>query len=525
MSVIIPQSNKNHIGLVQDIPKTMLVEKVIGQRIEARVMQAALAAEVVSIKVADRVLQLRTPVDLQAGQKIQLEWVEQSGKPVLKLVAAAENNQKLISSLQVGQQLPVEILKVLAQGRVLVQTLAVQNSLSSTQSFIQQFDIDISQLSKHFKLGDKLMMDIVSVKPLNIRLQPALGHHQIASRLQQLLGQQSFNPNLTGLISSLQNKMIPDSMQSAITNLVQSSLDKTAVTQSNSLKQAMSSSGTFSENKLLNQPTSSNQDFKANLVKVLAAIETVMSQVRGSESGEKINKLPAQVLSALASQGKTVEQLLHVLLSGKNAASPAAVQSLLPGLLSKEQALLLTQMLSQSGSANAATAGRQMPLNLAELMVMFKEVEGVYNKLQLNQLLMLREGDTSTTTTASWLFDIPIKDKQSLDLLHMQIDQHKKESEQDDEIWNVQLRLDTQNLGPVQATVTLVDEDVKVVFRAERNESAALLDDNMDTLIASLNELGVTSSHMSCVCGNVAEGMVIDKHYQIEPVSRVDVSV
>jgi len=250
-----------------------------------------------------------------------------------------------------------------------------------------------------------------------------------------------------------------------------------------------------------------------------------MSQVRGSASGEQINKLPAHVLSALASQGKTVEQLLHVLLSGRNAASPAAVQSLLPGLLNKEQALLLTQMLSSSGTANAATAGRPMPLNLAELMMMFKEVEGVYNKLQLNQLLMLREADTGTSNTASWLFDIPIKDKQNLDLLHMQIDQHKKEGEQDDEIWNVQLRLDTQNLGPVQATVTLVDEDVKVVFRAERNESSQLLEENMDTLIASLTELGVTSSHMSCVCGDVAEATVIDKHYQIEPVSRVDISV
>ncbi len=521
--MIILQSNKNHIGLVRDIPKTMLVEKEIGQRIEARVMQAALAADRVSIKVDDRVLQLRTPVDLKAGQKIQLEWVEQSGKTVLKLVVA-ENNQKLISNLQVGQQLPVEILKLLAQGRVLVQTLA-QNSLNSTQSFVQQFDIDISQLSKQFKLGDKLMMDIVSVKPLNIRLQPALGHHQIASRLQQLLGQQVLNPSLSGLMSSLQNKIIPDSMQSAIANLVQSSLDKTAVTQSNSLKHAMSLSGTFSENNLLKQPTSSKQDFKANLVKVLAAIETVISQVRGSESGEQMNKLPAQVLSALASQGKTVDQLLHILLSGKTAASPAAVQSLLPGLLNKEQALLLTQMLSQSGSPNASTADRQMPLNLAELMVMFKEVEGVYNKLQLNQLLMLREGDTSTTTTASWLFDIPVKDQQNLDLLHMQIDQHKKEAKQDDEIWSVQLRLDTQNLGPVQATVTLVDEDVKVVFRAERNESAVLLEDNMETLISSLNELGVTSSQMSCICGNVAGATVIDKHYQIEPVSNVDISV
>jgi hypothetical protein len=517
MDVIIPQSGRNQIGLVQDIPQKMLVEKVIGERIEARVMQAARAAEMVSIKVAEGVLQLRTSADVQAGQKIQLEWVEQAGKPTLRLVLPSENIQTASLRLQVGQQLPVEIVKLLSQGRILVQTLAAQNAL---------FDIDISQLSKPFNLGEKLMMAVVSLKPLQIQLQPETQQQKITHRLQQLFGQQTTNSTLSGLTDSLRYKSLPESMQLAISNLVQSSLDKTAVTQSNALKQAMELSGTFSENKLLNQPNRSQQDFKANLTKVLAAIETVMSQVRGTESEGKLNNLPAQVLSALASQGKTVEQLLHVLLSGKNAASPAAIQTLLPGLLNKEQALLLSQMLSNSTSTNIATAtGRQIPIDLAELMLLFKEVAGVHNKITLNQLLMLREADNNASTTASWLFDLPIKNQEDLDLLHMQIDQHKKVGEEEEDIWNVQLRLDTQNLGAVQATVTLVDDDVKVVFRAERKHSSQLLEENIDTLIASLDKLGVMTSHMSCVCGTVANATVIDEEQQIQLPSRVDISI
>lgn len=424
--------------------------------------------------------------------------------------------QKGTANLQVGQQLSVEVVKLLAQGRLLVQTLAANNAF-------QQFDIDISQLAKQFKLGDKLALDIVSVKPLNIQLQAQSSQQKMAGRLQQLLAQQSINPSLTGLINSLQNKVLPESLQLAVVNLVRSSLDKSTVSQPNILKQAIASSGTFAENKLLNQPISSQQDFKANVVKVLAAIETVMSQVRGKTDGEAINKLPSQVLSVLASQGKTVEQLLHVLLSAKGAASPVAVQTLLPGLLNKEQALQLTQMLSNS--TTNTVEGRQTPLNLAELMVMFKEVEGVYNKLQLNQLLMLREADTGSATTASWLFDIPIKDQQNLDLLQMQIDQHKKAGKQDDEIWNVQLRLDTQNLGSVQATVTLVNDDVKVIFRAQRNESAHLLGNNFDTLVASLNDIGVTSSYMGCVCGEVSKAMMMDGFEHLESALTVDISV
>lgn len=510
MSVIISQSSGNNVGLVQDIPNKVLIDKAAGQRIEARVMQATRAAEVVSIKVGDSVLQLRTLVDLQAGQRIQLEWAEQAGKTVLKLLVP--ENQKLAANLQVGQQFAVELVKVLAQGRILVQMLAVQNGL---------LDIDVSHLSKQFKLGDKLVMDIISVKPLAVQLQPEMVQQKIEQRLQQLLSQQAVNPQLTHLLNALTSKVLPETMQSAITNLLQSSLDKTVVTQSNALKQAMALSGTFTENGLLNQPSSSNQDFKANVVKILAALETVMSQVRGITTDEAINKLPAQVLSALASQGKTVEQLLHVLLSAKGVVSPSAVQTLLPGLLNKEQALLLTQILSSSVSASTVAA-RPIPLNLAELMLVFKELEGVYNKLQLNQLLMLRETDSGTSTTVGWLFDIPIKDKQNLDLLQLHIDQHEKKGEQDDEIWSVQLRLDTQNLGPVQATVTLVDEDVKVVFRAQRSDSAQLLTEHLDELVASLSELGVTASHMSCFCGEVDEAVMTEQHYIREPTSEVD---
>ncbi len=515
--MIIPQSTRNEIGLVHEIPKKLLIEKVIGERIDARVMQADRATGMITVRVAERILQLRTSADLQSGQKIQLEWVEQAGKSALKLVLPSETVQNPSLKLQVGQQLPVEIVKLLSQGRVLVQMLSAHKTL---------FDIDISQLSKQFNVGDKLMMAIISLTPLQIQLQAESRQQKIVNRLQQLLSQQIVNPNLKGMTESLRYKSISEPMQLAITNLIQSSLDKTTVTQPNILKQAMELSGTFSENKLLNQPNRSQQDFKTNLAKVMAAIETAISQVRSSDGEGKLNNLPGQVLSALASQGKTVEQLLHVLLSGKSTVSANAIQTLLPGLLNKEQALLLSKILSNTVLTNtgATGIGRLVPVDLAELMLLFKEVATVYNKVTLNQLLMLREADSNTSSTTSWLLELPIKDQDNLDLLHMQIDQHKQKGEEEDDIWSVQLRLDTQNLGAVQATVTLVDNDVKVIFRAERQQSWQLLEDNIEILITSLDKLGVTSSHLSCVCGTVTNATVIDEH-QIKLTSGVDVSI
>jgi flagellar hook-length control protein FliK len=100
----------------------------------------------------------------------------------------------------------------------------------------------------------------------------------------------------------------------------------------------------------------------------------------------------------------------------------------------------------------------------------------------------------------------------------------KKQAEHDDESWQVQLCLDTQNLGAVQASVTLHGEDVKVVIRAERAESAQLLEENLPLLNATLAKLNVSISHMSCVCDEVKHHFA-NNHGPAESTSLVDISV
>jgi hypothetical protein len=168
-------------------------------------------------------------------------------------------------------------------------------------------------------------------------------------------------------------------------------------------------------------------------------------------------------------------------------------------------------------------SSRQAPLELSELMALFKDVDSVHKKLQHNQLSMLKEPESSNIV-ASWLFDLPIKDKHNVDLLQMQIDQQKKKADEEEQSWQVQLRLETQNLGPVQASVTLHGEDVKVVIRAERAESAKLLEQNLNLLNTSLENLNVLVSHISCVCEPVNMAM-LNNNVQQEPSSFVDVSV
>ncbi|RLA01089.1 MAG: hypothetical protein DRQ42_03975, partial [Gammaproteobacteria bacterium] len=139
-----------------------------------------------------------------------------------------------VQTLKVGQQLAVEIVKVLAENRVLVQEFNTKNS--------QQFDVDVSQTTQRYKAGDKLTMDIVNLKPLEIQLkvdQPLAREQIIMERIRQLLPQQIDKPDLNRVVKALLGQHLPDSVQREIHQLLQHIIDKSALTQSNALKNAL----------------------------------------------------------------------------------------------------------------------------------------------------------------------------------------------------------------------------------------------------------------------------------------------
>jgi len=528
--VLVQQSPQTQTGTIQEIPKNVLAGLVIGQRIDALVMSATVAAEIISIKVADTLLDIRSAVALQVGQKIQLELVVENGKPVLKLIPPINVSETL--SLKPGQPVTVEVIKILAENKVLVQTAVIQNNKNQAPLAQQNIEVDTSQLTQKYKVGDKLLMNVVNTKPLSVQLrpEPPLSREQvILDKIRQLLPQQTVSPSINKVMSSFKLQQLPDPVQKAVQQLVQHSIDKSDLNKPQAFKEAIAASGIVMEQKLLKQPNKSTQDFKANLLKVLKSVETVITDNKGQIAEKGINKLPAQVQAALTANGRSPSQLINVLLSGKN--GPSILSSLntqtnIPSVISQQQAASLITLLNKPLIPSQQSVSQHVPMSLIELVQLFKEVEGVHNKIQLNQLNTLKEPEPGSTV-ASWLFDVPIKDKQALDLLQLQIDQHKQQTkeDQDDEIWNVKLRLDTQNLGPVQATVTLHSEDVKVIIRAERADSTQRLQDNLPLLNEAMKKLGISMSHSSCSCGVVDKAINIQPESSFKTNSLLDISV
>ena len=441
--MLIQQPIQNTLGVINDIPSQLLASLTVGQRVDAIVMAPAQTAQIVTLKVTDSLVEIRSPVPLRQGELVQLEVVQQGDKAVLKLVVATNSAQaiaKLVESapLKVGQQIAVEVIKLLAENRLLVEAKSRFGSTIQKTVAPQTFDIDTSQLTKTPKIADKLLMDIVGLKPLQVQLAVDTKSREqlLLERIRQLLPQLPSSPNIKGLVNALKTIELPESVRREIQNIIQNVVDKNAVNKSQVLQQALKMSGSFTEKQLITQPELIAKDFKGNLLKLLQVLES-----------ELANKTKIKV--------------------GTN----AKIALPLVQLTSQSQAMMLAQTISQKVSAEQSG---NVPAELLALQSLLKEAEGIHTKIQHNQLAMLKEPESSIT--ASWLVDLPVKDKSNIDIMQLQIDQHKRQTgSEEGDIWSVKLRLDTQNLGPVQATVTMIADDVKIVLRAEREDSANLL--------------------------------------------------
>ncbi len=189
--------------------------------------------------------------------------------------------------------------------------------------------------------------------------------------------------------------------------------------------------------------------------------------------------------------GQTPAQLLTMLLAGQGLAGNTS-----PNV----QNLNLQNISVQQSTQNAQF---QAGVNeLARLQVLLREVETAIARVQMNQLNMVREADNPAQPQV-WLMDVPLRDKQQLQWMQLQLQRGTKQDEQDAEQWQVTLNLETQNLGKLRASIALQTNNVSVSLTAEDPEAVALLEDNIGLLRDKLSALDLQVQRLSCHCAPV----------------------
>lgn len=558
-----PQSSAQ-TEVIRDVPARVLAMLAQGQRVEATVI-ARMDAETVKLQVGDKVIQLHTRQDLQAGQQVMLERSVESGKPVLKISTSAEIENLLRPAiLRQGQQVAVEVVKLLAEQRLLVSPILVNSRQQAVTPQSQlplarlpaQIEIDISALKQAFRPGDKLALEVLREQPLAVALRPAspsraewIQHYQ-RQLLPQLPREAVRLENLMQMKSALP---LPEPVKQALTQLADGLVERQKLQQPEGVRQAVNNSGLFLESRLKNASADPpvKQDLKANLLQLSQVLKTALTsqptQLRLLDNPEMMQKLPlevqtalrqlinspqqmrglpAQVPPALASQGQTPMQLLLSLLSGLTSTStttaPATSVQTSPAHMQTQTGVQAYLQARDNAPSLTQAAVRAMEWQL--LRDLLRDVESATARIHFNQLSSLRDPDNPSNVNV-WLFDVPVKDKQQLDSLQMRLEQHSPEfSSSEEAIWQVQLNLETQNLGPMQAKISLHQQDVKVVLLAEREHSAQMLGQHIDELNERLDELGINISHLSCRQA-VVSALTTDIEQAASGKSLVDISV
>lgn len=515
----------------------------VGQKVEATVI-GRVNADQIKLQLGDKVFQVNTQQELAPGQKVTLQKSIEAGQPVIQLTPASAQKidiepMTLATLLKAGQVIAADVVKMLAKNRLLVApkfitdasvTQPQANQLAQLNNALPKLmEIDVSGINQLFKAGDKLAVEVLKTLPLSVKIMP-----DAATREQWVMNyQRELLPLLQNLIAKPASmnlspdttQSLPEPVRQALTGLIQNVVDKSSLQQPEKLQQTINNSGIFLENQLKQTTAETNiqQNLKGNLLRladvlraqlqspllpklldnpelikqlpleVQAAIKQILS------TPQDMRPLPSQILPALANRGQTPTQLLFSLLSGLTTASNT----------DKTASPVTTSSppVTTAPVVNVAANAQQAVTRAIEFQMMrdlLQDVESVTAKIQFNQLSMVQDNDLNTNANV-WLFDLPVKEKQQLEMLQMRIDQQYtgKNKDKDSVIWQVQLNLETQNLGPMQARITLYALDVSVVLLAERQQSATLLTTYLEHLDGRLNDIGLNVSHLSCRQGIV----------------------
>jgi len=148
--------------------------------------------------------------------------------------------------------------------------------------------------------------------------------------------------------------------------------------------------------------------------------------------------------------------------------------------------------------------------------------EAVIARQTLLQVASLSDADPATAKPSAdarhLMFDVPLATPQGVAVAQFRIEQDETRGDTTTgkAVWRVSFAVDLEPIGRVHAHISLMGDRTAVTLRAERPESAALLNENVAQLEASLREADLEPSTLACVNGaasapsGAAPGLFVD---------------
>ncbi len=302
-------------------------------------------------------------------------------------------------------------------------------------------------------------------------------------------------PKQTGLAPLLANLGLLAQSESAATGVTAPSLPATVLqaaaqiyralsfshqaVSADGLQQAIRATGLFLESKLAllarGGSAALETDFKAALLRLQAVLDE--------------NTRPAPASPPPSPAGAPAEP---------RAATPPRTTVVLPPPP-------LREVLPQAQAASAPTLTRTTLVG-AVLDELQQQTEGSLARLQLHQLASVPD---SAQAQPYWLLELPLRHQAQVDLFQLRIAHEAPDGPADATAtgypWVVNLAFDLPGLGPVQARVAVLGEQVSTTFWAEQANTTQAFRRHLEMLRRNLQQAGLAVGDLACRTGQAPQ--------------------
>lgn len=142
--------------------------------------------------------------------------------------------------------------------------------------------------------------------------------------------------------------------------------------------------------------------------------------------------------------------------------------------------------------------------NNIDIETISKQIESSIARIEVNQSKAIITNDQQLPI---WSIEMPIKDKQNIDLLKLDIeyDKNSKSENEKEQLWTANLKVDFQGMGSVSARLSIIDREVSATLWSENRTLNDLIDRNLSLLKKRIENCGLTMGKIHCLAESPTE--------------------
>jgi flagellar hook-length control protein FliK len=389
------------------------------------------------------------------------------------------------TQLNLSQWLLGQILNAAVTGRKSADTLILQ---------IQNQQIEAkTNPDKAINVGEQLKLVVEKTSnPVVLRVlqqDSAKVIHEIKQQLlRESMPKQESMKKLTTILNQVSNnvreviKLLPAPIEQQFKKLIEHLPTKTNLNNETGLKTAIKNSGVFLELKLLTEI--SNKKSSAESLKT---------------TGKTAKHDSSQILSQTRYQGMTKDLKANLLqLSDVISKYKQQTKNLDSNFIKQAQIAPFFEAVKKSTSRmenNAKEIELALKLNTENLN---RQIESSIARIEVNQSKAIVTHDNQTPI---WSIEIPVKNKQDIDLvkLNIQANRDSKSKNTKEQLWTANLKIDFANIGAVSAKLSIIDKEVNATLWSENETLNELINDNLFLLNKQIERCGLSTGKIICL--------------------------